>query len=120
MMLVFMTVPHHHHDEMMCWVISYCDVDHAINDEHTDHDAADSHSQNEPHTGEINEINMPPENEMPFPQLTIICTAVYCDCVLAVNKDATDTSCISDGRRREQDGFMSSRSLRAPPSRPAS
>ncbi|MDR3252419.1 MAG: hypothetical protein LBT35_02490 [Tannerella sp.] len=125
MMLVFMTVPHHHHDEMMCWAVSYCETDHAFNDEHTGHDAKESHSHNEPHAGEINEISMPPENDglTAFHQshfLTVITTFENHNCILDIDSDTPYTGCQKDKHRDEQDGFMSSHSLRAPPAHPVS
>lgn len=34
-MLVFAILPHHHHEEVACVAVDYCEQNNAINDEHT-------------------------------------------------------------------------------------
>ncbi|MCL3850969.1 MULTISPECIES: DUF6769 family protein [Bacteroidales] len=40
--LVFAVIPHHHHGGKACIVIELCELDNAINDEHTHHSDTDS------------------------------------------------------------------------------
>ena len=36
-MLVAPTIPHHHHGEVVCAIMERCEMDDAVNDEHTEH-----------------------------------------------------------------------------------
>jgi hypothetical protein len=37
MLLVSGTIPHHHHESVLCMVVEICESDNSINDEHTNH-----------------------------------------------------------------------------------
>lgn len=45
--LVMSVLPHHHHHEKICFDRVECEIDHAVNDEHTGHERSDtSHPEN--------------------------------------------------------------------------
>jgi len=64
LLLAFALVPHHHHGEAVCWAVERCELDGAVNDEHTHHDASDSHSPVEHHDGDISDLTTPPDNDV--------------------------------------------------------
>lgn len=46
LIIVFSTIPHHHHKEVLCMVMELCEQDNTYNDDHTDHGTdRDKHHQ---------------------------------------------------------------------------
>ncbi|MDR1747284.1 MAG: hypothetical protein LBR49_08470 [Tannerella sp.] len=118
-MLAFLFVPHHHHHDFMCWKMVVCEQDGAVNDEHTGHDASDTHTDST-HTGEINDMETPPENDVlsfadPFSDdVSIICYIPDFLCNPAVNS-TTENKYATDKTFYESADVGSPHGLRAPP-----
>jgi len=62
LLMAFSLAPHHHHGEALCFLMERCHIDGAVNDEHTHHDASDSHLPGDAHFGEINDVIAPQNN----------------------------------------------------------
>lgn len=118
--IVFSVIPHHHHNDVVCFIMELCEHDNSLNDEHTAHKPAESHkgkcSVSSGLTSTAAYRNQPSfhEDGSVIPFFPLFClTATLTDCGAAV--------CISEITHEEHSASrlltrqVSCRGLRAPP-----